>query len=301
MDFTEISLRVIGAFYAFAGYVATRAGLTSHFIDRAIAAIAMKKPPRVETAQTVWLLCAAMIVLAGGVALMLLLDFAPWLFLASALGQAAYIYYVAPRYFDAENPPDAAGRKGSFNAFVLYSAATAFVLWAGYMGKLQSWHELPAPVLAVAVAAVAGHAGYVVWMLARPMGSSSVPSFGAGPDEGIDPELDRAQSKRIKVMADYDAHPLWALDENVYGDFPPEHLGLSPELTRDLNAWADAYQSSFNRDDPANSHWSAAQHAAHAAEARPLAVRLARERRDLQVYVLEEPVGVVEVHADEAG
>ena len=225
VDFTEISLRVIGAFYAFAGYVATRAGLTSHFIDRAIAAIAMKKPPRVETAQTVWLMCAAMIVLAGGVALMLLLDFAPWLFLASALGQAAYIYYVAPRYFDAENPPDAAGRKGSFNAFVLYSAATAFVLWAGYMGKLQSWHEVPAPVLAVAVAAVAGHAGYVVWMLARPMGSSPMPSFGAGPDEGIDPELDRAQSKRIKVMADYDAHPLWALDENIYGDFPPEHLG----------------------------------------------------------------------------
>jgi hypothetical protein len=300
VDFTEISLRLIGAFYAFAGYVATRAGLTSHFIDRAIAAIAMKKTPRVETAQTVWLLSAAMIVLAGGVALMLLLDLAAWLFLASALGQAAYIYFVAPRYFDVENPPDEAGRKGSFNAFVLYSAATAFVLWAGYVGRLQSWHELPAPLLAVAVAAVAGHAGYVVWMLARPMGAGTAPSFADGPDEGIDPELDRAQSKRIKVMADYDAHPLWALDENVYGDFPPEHLGLSPELTRDLNAWADAYQSSFGRDDPASSRWSEAQHAAHAAEARPLAVRLARERRDLQVYVLEGSTGVVEVHADEA-
>ena len=112
MDFTEISLRVIGAFYAFAGYVATRAGLTSHCIDRAIAAIAMKKPPRLETAQTVWLLCAAMIVLAGGVALLLLLDFAPWLFLASALGQAAYIYYVAPRYFVSAHEVIAGDRPG---------------------------------------------------------------------------------------------------------------------------------------------------------------------------------------------
>jgi hypothetical protein len=136
-------------------------------------------------------------------------------------------------------------------------------------------------------------------MLARPMGSATAPLLGAGTDEGIDPELDRSQSKRIKVMADYDTHPLWALDEDIYGDFPPEHLGLSSELTRDLNAWADAYQQSFNRDDPANSHWSEAQHAAHAAEARPLAVRLARERPDLMVYVMDDTVGVVEVHADE--
>jgi hypothetical protein len=300
VDFTDIGLRVIGAFYAFAGYVATRAGLTSYFIDRAIAAIAAQKPSRLETWQAVWMLGAATLVLAGGLAFMLLLDVAPWLFLASALGQALYIFFVAPRYFDVEDPPDPAGRRASTNAFVLYSAATAFVLWADYMGHLTGWREVPWPLLAAALALVAAHLGYVIWIVARPLGSAPGPSFAAGPDEGFDPELDRARSKRIKVMADYDAHPLWALDEDLYGDFPPEHLELSPQLTRDLNAWADAYQSSLNRDDPGQSRWDAAQHAAHAQEARPLAVRLARERPDLMVYVVEDAVGVVQVHADEA-
>jgi len=48
---TDIFLRVIGAFYAFGGYVAARAGLMSRFLDQAIAAIAAQKPKPIETAQ----------------------------------------------------------------------------------------------------------------------------------------------------------------------------------------------------------------------------------------------------------
>jgi hypothetical protein len=298
MDIAELSLRIVGAFYAFAGYVATRAALTSRFLDRAIAAISLQKPSPADTAQFAWLLCAATVVLAGGLALLLLLDLSVWLFLVSSLGQAAYLFVVAPRYFDAADPPDAGGRRQSTNAFVLYATATAFVLWAGYTGRLMHWGDVPQLLLALAVAAFAAHIGYVIYLLGG--GPASKPMLGGSDGEpDMDAAFNRSQSKRIKVMAEYDAHPLWALDEDLYGDFPPEELGLSAELTKDLNAWAEAYTTALNRDDPMNSLWSDEQHRAHAAAARPLAVRLARERPDLMVYILDGATGVVQVHADE--
>lgn len=300
VDGMQIALCLIGVFYAFAGYAATRAALMSHFLDRAIAAIGGTRPSRTETAQTYWMLAAAALVFAGGVALLLLIDVAAWLFLASAVGQALYIGYVAPRYFDTEDPPDPSGRRQTINAFVIYLFATALVLWALSAGKLTSWREAGWPLLALFAAAVAAHAGYVVWTLGR-----SPSRGGSGPagdwdaaDEPDTEERDPSQSTRIKVMTDYYAHPLWGLDD-TYGDFPPESLGLSPELTRDLNAWAEAYTSSLDPDNPGESRWSAEEHRAHEAKARPLAIRLARERPDRVIFVLEGDVGVVQVHADE--
>jgi hypothetical protein len=297
VEIADIALRVVGAFYAFAGYVATRAGLTSYFIDRAIAAIALKKPAVAETAQTAWLLGAAMLVLIGGVLLMLRLDWAAWAFAASSLAQVAYLFFIAPRYFDKTDQPDAGARRQSTNAFVLYSAATAFVLWAAFTGRLVSWQDVPWPLLVLAGAGVAAFVGQTAWLLAKSPSSGRASLFGAANDDAAprDPSL----CKRIKVMADYDCHPLWALDEDQYGDFPPSALDLSPELTRDLDAWADAYTASLNREDPARSLWSDEQHRVHALQARPLARRLARERPDLTVYVLDGATGVVEVHADE--
>ncbi len=135
IELTDIFLRAMGAFYAFAGVVATRVGLTSHFLDQAIAAIAAKKPTRAENAQAAWLLAGAAMVLVAGVLLLAGLELAAWAFLATAAAQATYIYYVAPRYFDVADPPDARGRQQTTNAFVIFSAATAFVVWAAYRGR----------------------------------------------------------------------------------------------------------------------------------------------------------------------
>lgn len=303
VDGMKVVLCAIGAFYAFAGHVATRAALTSHFVDRAIAAIECKRPSRVETAQSYWLLSAAALVLASGVTLLFLLDIAAWLFLASAIGQALYLFYLAPRIFDVEDPPDASGRRGSINAFVVYGAATALVLWALSAGELESWEDVGWPIAALPVAVIAGHVAYVVWIIAR--SPSSEPAFSlpqtAWGQESQPPNGDPAQSTRIKVMADYGAYPLWALDEGLYGDFPPEHLELSSELCRDLNAWAEAYTSSLDPDDPCSSRWSDAEHRAHVATARALAARLAREKPDRRIYI--PGVGsqdVVEVKAGDA-
>ncbi len=299
VELTDIVLRVIGAFYAFAGFVATRAAMMSRLLDQAIAAISLQKPKPAETAQIAWLLVTAAIVLAGGVFLLAGMQLAAWTFVVSVLGRAAYIYVLAPRYFDREDPPDAQGRQRTTNAVVIYTAATAFILWAAYRGRLVGVGEVSTPAFVAVGGALLLYAGYVAkalwWRPRQTSGGSS--SFADAPDAG--PMLPPHESKRIKVMADYQCDPLWALDEERYGCFAPEMLDLSPQLAADLNAWAVAFDTSFNMDDPANGNWIDSQYAAHAAEGRRLAGRLKRERPDLVVYVMEPDIGVVEIHDDE--
>ncbi len=167
MDPTDIGLRIVGAFYAFAGVVATRAAITSNMLDRALAQISMKKMPFHETAQTAWLVMASLIVLAGGAALMLKADVAVWLFLGSAVLQALYIFAVAPHFFDREDPPDANGRQRTTNAFVIYLGATALVVWAFTTGKLLRLDQLPPPVILGTASTLLLYAGYVLWMLVK--------------------------------------------------------------------------------------------------------------------------------------
>jgi hypothetical protein len=300
MEPAEIALRVVGLFYAFAGYAGTRAMLTSRFFDQAIAAISMKKTSRTETARTNWLLCASGLILVGGVALMLLLDFSAWLFVLSALGQVIYLFYAAPVYFDAEDPPDAAGRKQSTNAFVLYVAATAFVIWAWFTGKLVPWQDVPWPALAVAAAGLIAHAVYVLRLLGKPLKpGGGFSALDIGDDDSMEIEKARAQAKRVKLMAEFYAHPLWALEDGLDGDFPPDLLGISPELVSDLAAWSEAYMAAKKPDSAFEVVWSDEELRAHELEGRQLAARLKRERPDLMVYNQERATGVIEIHADD--
>ncbi|MFN0218881.1 MAG: hypothetical protein ACKVP4_08730 [Hyphomicrobium sp.] len=301
MEISDIALRFVGAFYAFAGFVATRAAIMAAFLDSAISQISMKQTPLRERSQTWWLLGAAVAIFAGGVALIVQLDVARWLFVASALGQALYLAVLAPYYFDVVDPPDAKGRKGTINAFALYLAATAFVLWAGHQGKLTPLAEADRPALAVAGAALAAFLYYLAstaWKSLRP--SKTASGGEAEPYEHNGPiPFDVSAVHQVKVMADYGCEPLWSLDDN-YWNFPASKLGVSDDLARDLGDWAARYGLSLNEDDPQNSHWSDAQFRAHRDEGRTLAVRLKRERPYLQIFVLEPGTGVVEVHADGA-
>ena len=301
MDAIDLLLRFVGAFYVFAAYVGARASLMSLLIDRAISAIGGEPPPRADLLKSYWLICASVLVMVGGAALLFLLDIAVWAFLASSLGQAVYLFYAAPKYFDVEDPPDETGRRQTLNAFVIYLVATAVVVWAASSGRLASVTDVPWPILALPAAMVVAHVVYVLWMGRMPgtAGSGSpfdAPLFSATNGE---PPRPLSEAKVVKVMTDYFTHPLWALDQDLYGDIAPEEMGLSSELTRDLNDWADAYNESLDSEDPSKSLWSDEQRKAHEDMARPLAARLARERPDLTVYVLEPDVGVVPVRADD--
>src|SRR5262249_47879734 len=160
----------------FAGYVASRAALTSQLMDHAIAAIGGTKPDRREQQRSLWLLGSSVVILAGGVALFLLLDLAA---LLSPICQAFYFQILAPRYFDLADPPDELGRRHSTNAFLIYTVATILVLWAAASGKFFSWQQVPWPLLAAFVAAVAAHVGYLAWHTLRPLKSAApVTYFG---------------------------------------------------------------------------------------------------------------------------
>ncbi len=234
IELTDVALRIIGAFYAFAGFVATRAGLMSRFFDQAIAAISMQKTSTRENALNAWLLGAGGLVLIGGVLLLAGLQAAAWAFVASTIAQAAYIYYLAPRYFDVDDAPDAAGRQQTTNAFVIYAAATAFILWATWRGRLTPLPDASLTELIAVAAALLLYAGYVaraLWWTPR----KSSGGFNSFADPGKDsPSLPAHESKRIKVMADYQCDPLWALDEERYGCFSPDMIDLSPTLRSDL-------------------------------------------------------------------
>lgn len=297
IELTDIALRIIGAFYAFAGFLATHAGITSHFLDRAIAAISMKKTPPHESAQTAWLIAGAAIVYASGVLLLAGLEAAVFAFALSALAQAAYISYIAPRYFDVEDPPDARGRRQTTNAFVVHAAATAFVIWAAWRGRLTPFADASQTELIAVACALLLYIGYLLRALLRTPRAPSTSAFAAFGTDG--PALPAHESQRIKVMADYGCDPLWALDEERYGCFSPDLIEISEGLRADLKAWAQAYDRSIDTADPATNIWTDAQYAEHERKGRQLALRLKYERPDLMVYVLEGEISVVEVHAGE--
>lgn len=164
---SDLMLRLVGAFYVFAGYVATRAALVSNQLDVAIAGIGGKTLTRKERLLTVWLLASAGLVLVGGATLLARLDVAPWLFLASALGQLVFIAVLGPRYFDTDDPPDPKGRQQTTNAFYFYIVATSFVIWAWSAGRLRDFAEVSILELAAGGALVIAHFANLAWRLTR--------------------------------------------------------------------------------------------------------------------------------------
>lgn len=298
MDAIDVLLRLVGAFYVFGAFVAARASVMSLLVDRAIAAITLDKPAREDVLKAYWLLAASVLLMASGATLLVLLDVAVWAFLASALGQALYLFYLAPRYFDAAEPPDATGRRQSTNAFVIYLVVTALVVWAFGDGRLMSVGEASWPVLVIPAVLVAALLAYV-WKNSG--GAAADADQDAGEDaweEDASP-LDLSRATSVKVMADHYCEALWVSGPDLSSNMPPGDLGLSPELARDLIAWADAFDTSLDHDNPAVSLWSPEEHDAHVTLGQSLAVRLARERPDLIVYAVDSLGRPFEVHADD--
>lgn len=141
-DGIDAGLVLLGAFYAFAGVVSARAGAMSAFLDQAIAQISLKPTPKLERQRFWWLIGSSVLVFLGGVALMVRAGPALWLFLLSAAGQAFYLGWLAPRYFDLADPPDARGRSQTATAFYIYLAVTSLAVLAATTGRLRPLSEL---------------------------------------------------------------------------------------------------------------------------------------------------------------
>ncbi len=307
MDGIGIALRVIGAFYVIAGYFTARAALTSNLIDEAIAAISMKKTERVEQHRTIWLLTLSVLFFAGGVCLMLLLEPAAWLFAISALIQIFFFLVLGPYYFDVADPPPPEARQRSINAFVVFGAATLFTIWAAYTGRLTKIADASPLLWGSAAAAIVLHVGYILRHTLMPpkrqpafSGFDSSDDGSATTDQPDDTGGDIADSRSIKLMADYGCYPLWALDVGKVGNFSPYYLYVSLELENDLWAWAAEYDMSLNADDPANSKWSDERHKQHLEQGLALARRIKAELPDREVFALDAEGNLTEITAGEA-
>ncbi len=299
-------MRAIGAFYVLAGFFTARAALTSNLIDQAIAALTLKKTDQIESHRTLWLLSLSVLFFAGGVCLILLLEPAAWIFGAATLVQILFFLVLGPYYFDVADPPPPEARQRSINAFVVFVAATLFIVWADYTGYLTKLADASPLLWGSAAAAIALHMGYILrHTLFPPKRKTSFADFGNSDDESdstaeIDHSgADVAASRRIKVMADYGCYPLWAMDDGLVGHFAPSHLGVSLELENDLWAWASEFDVSMNVDDPARSNWSADRYKQHIEEGRALARRIKRELPDREVFAPDTEGTLIEI-TDEA-
>lgn len=297
-NLSQAALILIGAFYTFAGVVGVRMAIQGRLIDVAIAGISMNPPAMTETARGLWLLMSSVVVLAGGLFLILRIDWAAVAFVASAAGQALYLLWIAPKVFDPGDPPDETGRQQTINAFILYSAATLFVLWGYRTGKLMAPQAAGWPVVSAAVAIVCGATAYALFRFYYPLakgpfgGAKSINAvshdeisegFDAATESDSGPPL--ANSQRILVMSEYQCDPLWTHDPGRSGTFSPRDLPLSEELIADFEAWSSHYDTSFNLEDFNHPHWNEDQYAAHDAAGVVLAQRLKRELPERQIFV----------------
>jgi hypothetical protein len=60
----------------------------------------------------------------------------------------------------------------------------------------------------------------------------------------------------VRVMPDYDCHPLWVHHGENVGDtenVDPHDLSVSAALAEALDRWADDYDATLDRDDPVDS------------------------------------------------
>ena len=129
--------RIIGAFYLVGGLVVLRQAWLNWRLEQMIVAIAPDARARLgERVADAFMLGGGFLVVASGVALMLLHRWTVVAVLACWGAQAVYLLW-AQRWHAPDGPIAFQGRRQSINAFALYSAVAALVLWMNATGALR--------------------------------------------------------------------------------------------------------------------------------------------------------------------
>lgn len=182
---SQVAAIAIGAFYAFAGVVVLRAMALDRVMDALLAAMNDPSGPKEQMRGRV-LTAGAFLTLASGALLMLLSPLAAPVFVANAIWQGGYLLW-AETALPLEDDDDARGRRQTKNAFVVYLAATAFVVWLGVQGQLRSW-DVPLLTIAIdaaVVVAVAVASWAFIHMRRRKQPSVAVPAFDAETESAV--------------------------------------------------------------------------------------------------------------------
>lgn len=220
LAFSQIAAVCLGAFYVFAGVVVLRATALDRVMDQLLAALNDPSAPK-ERRRSLALTAGGLLTLSGGVALMLLSPLATVLFVANAVWQGAYLLW-AEKVLAPEDDDEARGRQQTKNAFVVYLAATAFVMWLAGQDYLRPWNApLTSRVIDVAVIAAAIAAAWAFIHLPRRQPKEGSESLASGRDESL--------PKRLRLAPEWNCSCLRNADTgetvSVY------RLGLSFELS----------------------------------------------------------------------
>ncbi|MGF6611572.1 hypothetical protein OKW45_006494 [Paraburkholderia sp. WSM4175] len=65
--------------------------------------------------------------------------------------------------------------------------------------------------------------------------------------------------RKIKVMADYQCHPIWDMSPGMYGDVDPNTLPISMELKQRFADCARVFDETLDMSDPARSGFKSAE------------------------------------------
>ena len=239
MGFIEIAVRAVGLFYAAGAILLIRQMAMSEVLDRAIAAINLR---REETKVIVrrWLLGAgAALTGASGAAALLLSWWAVPLFAANLVLQGAWLAW-AVRAFPPEDEEEALGRRRTFNAFFFYATVTVTVFALAYEGRLRPWGEWQTALpVAVAVAA------YTIY-LARCLGWLAPSGRGgdAADDEDFDPAAygDAEEEIRHPSRIRFEVHPWrYPVVDADDGRLLSHYTYLDYETANEIEAWHSDY------------------------------------------------------------
>lgn len=276
----DIAARLIGAFYAFGGWLALRYLLTDDLLDKMIAALKVAQPEPRDVVRRRVLACVGLLTCLSGVALLLLSQWAVVLFLVTLAAQAALLVW-AGRAFPPRDAADRQGRRATINAAIVYAAMTAVVLWLQSDGRLSSWTD---PVGPAAMVLVGGALGVWMWGHLK---------WKAGEVEDDEPwpefEPDLHPPTRVRLAPVIGDWTLWDADDGRGLD---PFTYLPEELAQRVEQWEAARERALDPEDV----FGPPRFATPAA-----AGEYAEERRAI-VAALEAVFGAgnVEVAADEA-
>lgn len=261
----------LGLFYVIAGLFVLRTIYVGTLLDRAIDAIKLSKPDPKEQMKTLILTVGAYLTAASGASLVTLSPVATILFALNVGVQGGYLLW-ASRALPPEDEADRKGRRQTTNAFVIYSAVTAFILWLEYTGGLRPWPRDVQSVLIELIAPAA--AAFACYLLVYQPGMRA----GAG-DETVGTLSTDAHTQgspvNLRLRPEFSCWPLWDSDtgENV----SHYHVDISFDLAERIEVWDDRFQAIYRDEDPASSNFpTPEEEQSYVEEGRAIARELAK-------------------------
>lgn len=150
-------VQAVGVFYVLAGIVVLRQMALERLLDQALAAITMRPASALDRRETQLLSLGGYLTFASGLSALTLSRWSVALFAMASLAQALYLVWAA-RATPPQDETERKGRRATFNAFLIYLAASAFVIYAAWHGAVRPWPFLD-PGFATALAELGAKIG----------------------------------------------------------------------------------------------------------------------------------------------